>query len=501
MNRKLSVLFTSDTHGYVYPTDYISPDERPMGLMRIASIAAQRDENALYLDGGDTIQGSPLTYYCVSRGHELPVAELMNSARLDYYTLGNHDFNNGYDYLLRYMESVQARCVCANVEDRTGRAPILPWDVRVMPNGLRVGVTGVVTDWVNVWERPENLTHWRITDAAEAAQRACEALRAQHVDMALLICHGGFEDDLATGRHLSDTSENQACRIARECDFDCIFTGHQHIAQEGVMLSNTLVCQPPANGVQYIEATLHERGPSEAKLMRPAQPAGPALVERWKPFEQALDRFLDEPLGKLSMPLRPEDKLFMALHGSPVANFFNMVQREVMGAEISSTCLANDIRGFNADVTVRDVVSTYVYANTLVVKQLDAAAMKAVLERCAAYFDVSDGQIRISENFLKPKIAHYNYDFFMGIEYEFDLMRPVGDRVTKLNIGGAPYSGTHTMVMNNYRATGSGGYDVLRDCPTVKEDVTGVSEWIIRYLDEKGYVEVPAESGYTVKYQ
>lgn len=499
MNPALSVLFTSDTHGYVFPTDYIAPGEQPLGLLRIASIAAARDENTLFLDGGDTIQGSPLTYYCVSRGQPLPIAAIMNEARLDYYTLGNHDFNNGSDYLLRYMRELKARCVCANVEDVTGRAPILPWDIRVMPNGLRVGVTGVVTDWVNVWERPENRTNWRITDAAEAAKRACDALRARHVDLALLICHGGFEDDLATGRHLSDTTENQACRIARECDLDCIFTGHQHIAQEGVWLNGTLVCQPESNGRQYIGATLRPGGPSEAKLYRPEQPAGEALTARWKPFEAALDAFLDAPLGHLNMPLKPQDKLQMALHGSPVANFFNMVQLDATGAEISGTCLANDIRGFQADVTVRDVVSTYVYANTLVVKELDAGAMKAVLERCAEYFDWKDGELCVSETFLKPKIAHYNFDFFMGIEYEFDLTRPVGDRVTKLNFRGKPYTGTHSVVMNNYRATGSGGYPVLKECPTVREDSTGVSEWIIRYLDKMGRVEVPTESGYTVR--
>lgn len=499
MARKLKVMFTSDTHGYVFPTNYIASGELPMGLMRVASIAAQRDEDTLYLDAGDTIQGSPLTYYCISRGKELPISELMNTARLDFYTLGNHDFNNGYDYLMRHMNALNAQCVCANVEDVTGRAPILPWVVHTMPNGLRIGITGVVTTWVPVWERPENMVNWRVTDAVEAAQKACAELRAQGVDMAICIYHGGFEDDLETGKHLSDTTENQACRIARECDFDALFTGHQHIAQQGVMYAGTLVCQPPANAVQYIQAELSEDGTREAQLVIPEQATDADLANRWAQFERELDEFLDAPLGRLNMPLTPGDKLDMAMNGSPVATFFNMVQLAATGAEISSTCLANDIRGFSADVTVRDVVSTYVYSNTLVVKEVDAAALKAALERCAEYFDPSDGELKVSEAFMKPKVAHYNYDFFWGIEYEFDLTRPVGDRVTKLNFQGEPFTGTHTMVMNNYRATGSGGYEALRDCPTIKEDATTVSEYIIRYLDERKYVEVPQESCFSVK--
>lgn len=500
MSRKLNVLFTSDTHGYVFSTDYIAAGERPMGLMRVASAAAQRDENTLYLDAGDTIQGSPLTYYCISRGQELPIAGLMNYARLDYYTLGNHDFNNGYDYLLRYMNALHAQCVCANVQDVTGCAPILPWHIRTLPNGLRVGVTGVTTTWVPVWERPENMTNWRVTDAVEAAKAACNEMRAQGVDLAVCIYHGGFEDDLATGKNLSRTTENQACRIARECGFDALFTGHQHIAQAGVMLADTLVCQTPANAAQYISAELTEEGGRKADLVDPVQPADEQLAAQLTGFGRALDEFLDAPLGRLNMPLIPGEKMDMALHGSPVANFFNMVQLAATGAEISCTCLANDIRGFNDHVTVRDVVSTYVYANTLVVKQVDATAVKAALERCAEYFDLVDGVPQVSEAFMKPKVAHYNYDFYYGIEYEFDLTRPVGDRVVRLDFGGKPFTGTHTLAMNNYRATGSGGYEALRDCPTQREDVTSVSEYIIRYLDERKFVTVPAESCYQVKY-
>ena len=499
MARKLNVMFTSDTHGYVYPTNYIASGELPMGLMRVASAAAKRGENTLYLDAGDTIQGSPLTYYCIIRRKELPIADLMNHARLDFYTLGNHDFNNGYDYLMRYMTALNARCVCANVTDVTGRAPIEPWAIKIMPNGLRVGITGVVTTWVPVWERPENMTNWRVTDAVEAAKRACGELRTQGVDLAVCIYHGGFEDELATGKNLSGTTENQACRIARECGFDALFTGHQHIAQDGVLYAETLVCQPPANAVQYISATLSEDGAHEAHLETPAVPADEALQQRWAQFGRELDEFLDAPLGRLNMPLTPGDKIEMALNGSPVANFFNMVQLAATGAEISCTCLANDIRGFSANVTVRDVVSTYVYANTLVVKEVDAAAVKAALERCAEYFAVENGEIGVSEAFMKPKVAHYNYDYFWGIEYEFDLTRPVGDRVTKLYFDGKPFTGKHTLVMNNYRATGSGGYEALRDCPTLREDATMVSEYIIRYLDEQKYVHVPEESCFRVK--
>ena len=58
---KLTIYFTSDTHGYLYPSNFAHKQPRNMGLL---SMRFEKDENTLVIDGGDTIQGSPLTYYC-----------------------------------------------------------------------------------------------------------------------------------------------------------------------------------------------------------------------------------------------------------------------------------------------------------------------------------------------------------------------------------------------------------------------------------------------------
>ena len=131
------------------------------------------------------------------------------------------------------------------------RAAHPPWAVHTLANGLRVGLTGVVTDFVNVWEQPQNLERIRVTDAFQAARAACAALRDQ-CDVCVCIYHGGFEEELETGRVLSDSGENLACKIARELDFDLLLTGHQHMAVEGVELSGTYAVQPPANAGQFL---------------------------------------------------------------------------------------------------------------------------------------------------------------------------------------------------------------------------------------------------------
>ena len=55
-----------------------------------------------------------------------PIAAIMNAGGYDFITLGNHDFNYGKEYLKKYLDNLNATCLCANVTDTTGELPIVP---------------------------------------------------------------------------------------------------------------------------------------------------------------------------------------------------------------------------------------------------------------------------------------------------------------------------------------------------------------------------------------
>ena len=50
--RNLKIFYTSDVHGYFFPTNYASTQEMPMGLFKLEA-AYERDGNTLVIDGGD----------------------------------------------------------------------------------------------------------------------------------------------------------------------------------------------------------------------------------------------------------------------------------------------------------------------------------------------------------------------------------------------------------------------------------------------------------------
>jgi 2',3'-cyclic-nucleotide 2'-phosphodiesterase/3'-nucleotidase len=487
MDRKLTIYFTSDIHGYFAPTDYANNCRAASGLANCAANFTH-DRNTLILDGGDTLQGSPFTYWLYSRTEEksLIPAKLMNLAGCDFFTLGNHDFNYGPTELERYIEAMDARCLCANVQGLRG---VERCAVVTLENGLRVGLTGVTSQFVPKWEKTENIAGLTFTDAFEAARDMLAELKTQKVDITICLYHGGFENDVDTGRPLSKTLENEGWRMCQELDYDILLTGHQHMPFADKCVNGTFTCQPPDKARQYIRMDVTV---DDGKFMAKSElcPAGDVTPEAFKellePLEAETAKFLDTPLGHLDRDLRPSTPLKRALKGSLIANFYNQVQLEASGADISCTCLANTMRGFSENITVRDIVASYVFPNTLKTIMVDRAVLKKALERSADYYAIDEnGEVCVSDSFLHPIVAHFNYDFITGIEATIDLHRAPGERVTSIRWHGEelPEDKTLTMCLNDYRASGAGGYDFYADCELVREQPDDIAELIINYVD------------------
>ena len=500
MDKTLSIRFTSDTHGYLYPTSYADHQTRPMGLMALAA-DFPHDGNTLIIDGGDTIQGSPLTnlYHRLPQNERQscladdaygnhPIAAMMNLAGYQFVTLGNHDFNYGVDALASYLNALDALCLCCNIRDRDGTLPIAPYAIHQLDNGLRVGLVGACTPFVARWENPKTVGQLVIEDAVDACAHALDAIRPQ-CDVTVLIYHGGFECDLTTGEPLTDSRENEACRICRELAFDLVLTGHQHMRVDGVHFGHSYAVQPGyrAPHACAVTVTVREDGSKtfESAILPASADPLPEAAALLAPLEQRVQTWLDTPAGHLDIPLDGGDHLSQAVHGSPLANFINTVQLAASGAQISACSLPNEFKGLPTTVTVRDVVSTYIYTNTLVVLALTRAALKQYMERSAMYFALdAGGQLCIADEFLRPKVEHYNYDYFSGVDYTIDVRRPAGDRVTSIRMNGRELGDdeTVTVCINSYRSCGTGGYGFLVGQKVVAEIQTDVADAMIEYI-------------------
>ena len=504
MNRNLTICFTSDIHGFFSDMDYARGMPGTTGLSRCASTFPD-DGNTLILDGGDTLQGSPLVYWL----NRDPVegakvsGRAMSLAGYDFVTLGNHDFNFGKQALETYLSNLEARCISANVEGVRG---VERTAVVKLQNGLRVGITGVTTHFVHLWEKPENLVGVTVKEAFPAAAAALEELKQDNVDLTVCLYHGGLESDLETGELLSGTGENQAYRICKELDFDILLTGHQHQPKANLNLFGTHACQSPDRGKQYVrlDVEVSQTGEvtAQSRLVNPSEPEE-SLAAYLAPLDAENAVFLDQPVGELDIALEPGEHMEMAVNGSLIANFFNQVQLEASGADLSVSSLANAVKGFNRQVTVRDVVATYVFPNTLKTLRVNRQVLKTALERSAEYFDLDEkGQLQVGRSFLMPIIQHYNYDYMSGLEVTMDVRKPIGDRVISMVYQGKELEEDRmlTLCMNDYRATGTGGYPVYAQCELVKDQPTEISQMIIEYLDKHKSITVDRKQWLRVLY-
>lgn len=503
MKQQLKIYYTSDVHGYLFPTNYADTEEKNLGLLKCIP-SFQKDGNTLIIDGGDMLQGSALATYCEAhREVGFPQATVLNKAGYDFVTLGNHDVNFGTDYLYDYLQALDATCLCENILDRKNGAKKFPATIKTLENGLKVGIVGVVTDYINVWEKAEHIEDILIADPFEAAKQALAELKPQ-VDVSICLYHGGFEKDVKTGKVLSKTSENIAYKICEELDFDVLLTGHQHLLIEGQELHGTYIVQPSNMALTYFELSIEKVADGltiAAEIGRADQQPDSALLAELQPLETKVQHWLDQSIGRLETAALAEDKRTMALKGSPVVELVGAAQLKASQAQLTVVSLANTSPGFHQNVTMRDVIATYPYTNQLITLKITGAQLKQVIDKNTDYFALNEqNEIIISPHFLYPKVEHYHYDFFLGISYAVDLCQPPGQRVTALSYQQQPVADTDefTLALSDYRASGGGGFPTYQECPVLKEGSQEIVAMLIDYLKDQENLSIPQRLDYQI---
>lgn len=477
----MKIIYTSDLHSYLFPTTYTSVGERNIGYYRIVD-SYTKDEDTVVIDCGDNLQGSVLSKYVMDKKlfHPFPQAAALKDGKVDFLVPGNHDFNYGYEAFKEFFSETGGKILASNLVDTSGELEILPHVVVTDSTGLRVGFTGVITDWVNVWEKPGNLGPMVISDSREAAERELSWLK-ENADKAVLIYHGGYECNLESGEILQSTRENIAYELCRDLSYDIILTGHQHRSVEMRDISGTKTMQCPAFAVAYGEIEI-TKDSIKGELKTPVEKKSNGEVENQE-LSKAIDKWLDEEIGKIDKPIKAPRRVESALKGNHIADFFNYLQLYYTGADISCTALNNNLYSFSSSITVREILSSCQYPNSIYVIEVGEKEIRAALERSAEFFTLVDGKPEISKAFLEPKAEMYNYDYYMGLSYAFDISKEIGNRVVKLLWKGEEIGDRKLkLAINNYRVTGAGGYPLFPKCKVVKSFDWDMQDQSIEYF-------------------
>ncbi len=509
----VTILHTSDIHGSVLPFDDVRDRPAEGSLARVATtverVRAEVDHPVLVLDSGDAIQGTPLEQFPHVRWSEpSPTIAAMNRIGYDAMAVGNHEFNFSLAVLRRAERQAEFPFLSANtVEAATGR-PAFPTHVVVTAGPVRIGIVGLVTPNIPAWERPEHIPGLSFRPMDEVADELAATLRADEgCDLVVVLAHTGFEPDADNPKAWAADSENFGRRLAAVPGIDVLLTGHTHRDIAPFESGGVIVSQPSARAraVTRLDLTFE---PSESgwrladwsgrNLDLTIVPPDDDFVGGFAALHERVVAALDAPVGRVTAAVSVAG---CRLADCAALDLIHAVQLEASGADLSLASLLSDRTPDlpPGPVTWRWIHGLYVYPNTLVKVETTGAEVRDILEHAARYYRALECETGAGCTVLTdPDIPSYNVDTMAGVSYRVDPTQPPGNRIQDVSIDGRPVGddAVFTLVCNNYRAAGGGGYPHLAAADPVWQSSAEVTDLIGNFIAGAGTWQPEADGNW-----
>ncbi|OYU97066.1 MAG: metallophosphatase [Bacteroidetes bacterium B1(2017)] len=247
--KTLRILHTNDWHSRIEPFPATDKNLGGQGgaAVRAALINKIRQEEGeiLLLDAGDIFQGTP---YFNFYGGELEY-KLMSQMGYDCVTLGNHDFDNGIEGLVKQMPHANFDFVNANYDfSKTPlQGKVKPYKI-YRKKGLKIGVFGLGIELEGLV--PNKLFEpIKYNDPIEVANQIAKVLKQEKkCDLVICLSHLGYKykEKKVSDEILATQTQN----------IDLILGGHTHtflpepITYKNVINKNVCVNQVGWAGLQ-----------------------------------------------------------------------------------------------------------------------------------------------------------------------------------------------------------------------------------------------------------
>ena len=496
---RVVIVATTDVHGHVTDRDYLTGTPFGGGLVRAAtvidSLRSRYPGQVVVVDAGDLVQGDPFaTYFATRDRREVhPVLDAMNQAGYDVATPGNHEFNFGVPFLRRALASASFPYVSANIYSLPSDSLVFQPYVTLRRGPIRVAVAGFTTPGVMVWDRELVKGAARVAPISRDAARTVRDMR-KDADLAVVLVHAGL--DGAASYDTTGVGDENAARTFAELSVkpDLVVVGHSHRELRDSVINGVHFVQP-RNWAQSLTVThlTAVRTPGRgwrvvrvhADLVSLATVApSPRLQRAVAGYDADVRKWVAEALGLVRDSLSTR---YSRAEPTPLVQFINEVQRRRTGAQLSAaSAFSTRIAIGPGPISLATIAALYPYENTLRAVKVSGAELKAYLEQSARYFRA--GRDRVT---LNDSIPGYNYDMVLGADYRIDLARAPGDRITGLQVAGAPVmaTDTFTLALNSYRQSGGGGFEMLRGAPVVYDRGESVRDLLVEAVRENGGID------------
>ena len=398
------------------------------------TVRAERGtENVLFLDSGDTWQGTGVALK--TQGEAIVKAQ--NYLGVDIMT-GHWEFTYGKERVMELIEMLDAKFVAQNV---VGNDPFAddyeelifePYTIQER-GGAKIGVIGQAFPFTSTANPKEFTEGWSFGIRPETLQDYVDELRNEHkVDCVVVISHDGFSVD------------QEVARMVHGIDF--ILSGHTHDpSPKPIVIDGTVIVIAGSHGKYVgrldIDAKDGKVNGYEYKLvpiasnMIPADPEGVKLVnELYAPF----DAELNEVLGKTKNTLYKRDTFFSTfdqLINDAIMDEMKCDMSFTPGYRWGTTVLAGD------DILMDNVYEmcgiTYPNVYTF---ELKGKQIANLLE------DIADNVFNANPLYQQGG----DMSRLGGVTYSIAVAAKAGERISKLMIGGKPIDLNKTYIVSSW---------------------------------------------------
>jgi sulfur-oxidizing protein SoxB len=204
------------------------------GFDRIATVVkairAEREANMLFLDGGDTWQGS----YTANKTNGQDMITAMNSLKPDAMT-GHWEFTYGTDRVREVVDALPYPFLAGNIFDNEWQEPAFESTKFFERGGIKIAVIGQAFPYTPIANPRWMIPNWSMGIREETIQKNVDAARVKGAGLVVLLSHNGFDVD----RKL----------VSRVKGIDVVLTAHTHDAiPEPLLIGKTLLVASGSNG-------------------------------------------------------------------------------------------------------------------------------------------------------------------------------------------------------------------------------------------------------------